>query len=162
MQLRGTGTGQDGVRWPATLVSRIRYLAGTVATADFPPTDQQREVQRVLEQRLEQVQQELQALLDNDVPAFNRLLRERNIAVRRTDDDPRVRTEDVDPAQVEINRALGAQGELVDSNIGPRLELFVSDGIERNLGQCTARLKRNNAQRRFQRNGRLRGDNVYR
>ena len=79
MQLWSTGTGQDGVRWPAKALSRLTYLAGTVATADFPPTDQQREVYAVLQERLELAHQELQALLANDLPAFNRMLQGRGM-----------------------------------------------------------------------------------
>src|SRR5207244_8724531 len=43
IQRRLTGRGQDGVRWPAKLVSKITYLAGGVASADFPPATQHRE-----------------------------------------------------------------------------------------------------------------------
>ncbi len=80
MQLRATGRGQDIFRWPARLARQISYLAGGVATADFPPNDQQREVHQVLKQQLTENQASLQALLSNDLPAFNRMLEERNIA----------------------------------------------------------------------------------
>ncbi|MFQ5742469.1 MAG: WD40/YVTN/BNR-like repeat-containing protein, partial [Acidobacteriota bacterium] len=79
MQLKLTGTGQDGVRWPAMLVSRIGYLANTTAIADFPPTDPQRQVQLLLEERLQRAQQEMDKLLRTDLPAFNRLLEKRNL-----------------------------------------------------------------------------------
>ena len=71
IQMKLTGTGQDGVRWPAMLSSRIRYLAGTVATSDFPPTDQQREVQGVLEERLRSVLAEVRSAIDGDVASLN-------------------------------------------------------------------------------------------
>lgn len=79
IQLKVTGTGQDGVRWPAMLVERLSYLAGTVATADFPPTDQQREVHAVLRERLARARGDLGALLERDLPALNALLRERGL-----------------------------------------------------------------------------------
>ena len=79
MQLRNTGTGQDGVRWPAKIVNRLRYLAGTVATADFPPNDQQGEVHAVLRERLDQSRAAWTALLENELPAFNRMLQQRNL-----------------------------------------------------------------------------------
>ncbi|MGH7475051.1 MAG: VPS10 domain-containing protein [Longimicrobiales bacterium] len=79
LQLRLTGTGQDGVRWPIMLFGRLRYLAGSVATADFPPTDQAREVHGMLQARLADAQRELDALLQNEVAAFNRTLREREL-----------------------------------------------------------------------------------
>jgi hypothetical protein len=76
IQMRVTGTGQDRVRWPARLVGRIAYLGSTVEVADFPPTDQQREVHRLLKQRLEQYQAELDNILQTDLPPFNRMLQE--------------------------------------------------------------------------------------
>ncbi len=79
MQLWRTGTGQDGVRWPVKALGRLTYLAGTVATGDFPPNDQQREVYAVLRERLETAHAELQALIENDLPAFNRMLQERGL-----------------------------------------------------------------------------------
>jgi photosystem II stability/assembly factor-like uncharacterized protein len=85
IQMRLTGTGQDGVRWPAKLVGRLGYLAGAVATADFPPADQHGEVHQVLKERLQRVRQELDALLGTDLPAFNRLLQQRNLAPVITD-----------------------------------------------------------------------------
>ena len=45
-----------------------------IATADFTPTDQQREGHEVLRERLRRVREELEALLTTDLPAFNRLL----------------------------------------------------------------------------------------
>jgi formiminotetrahydrofolate cyclodeaminase len=61
------------------LAGRIAYLADAVAVADFPPTDQHREVQKVLEQRLRQYRQELNDLLQKDVNEFNRTLDERHL-----------------------------------------------------------------------------------
>ena len=62
-------------RW----LGRIAYLAGAVAVADFPPTDQHREVHDVLRGRLASAKEELQRLLDNDLPAFNRRLEENGL-----------------------------------------------------------------------------------
>lgn len=73
-QLKLTDTGQDRVRWPTMLAGRITYLAGAVAVSDFPPTDQDREVQRILKERLATYQQELDALLNNEIAAFNTTL----------------------------------------------------------------------------------------
>ncbi|HSR43522.1 MAG TPA: hypothetical protein VLL48_15145, partial [Longimicrobiales bacterium] len=76
VQLLQTGTGQDGVRWPAKVVERLQYLAGVVASADFPPPDQHREVQSVLEERLGSVESEYESVLGTEVADFNRMLRE--------------------------------------------------------------------------------------
>ena len=78
-QVKQTGTGQDAVRWPARIVGRLGYLAGAVAVADFPPTDQQREVHQLLQQRLQQSQDAFAAILQTDLPAFNRFLQARNL-----------------------------------------------------------------------------------
>ena len=53
IQLLLTGTGQDRIRWPTQLAGRITYLAGAVASNDFPPTDQMREVYDRLHERVE-------------------------------------------------------------------------------------------------------------
>jgi hypothetical protein len=79
VQLRLTGTGQDGVRYPAQVSERLRYLIGTVATADFKPTDQQGEVHTVLKAELEEARRNLQAILSTDLPALNQLLQARNL-----------------------------------------------------------------------------------
>ena len=80
IQMKLTGTGQDAVRWPAMLVGRLGHLANGVAVADFPPTDQERGVQRLLEERLERYRVELDEVLATDLADFNRLLRERELA----------------------------------------------------------------------------------
>ena len=79
LQLRATGTGQDFARWRSRLAGRIAYLAGSVATADFPPTDQHRQVHQELKSRLAEFQAELQGLLDNELPAFNQTLQENGL-----------------------------------------------------------------------------------
>jgi photosystem II stability/assembly factor-like uncharacterized protein len=79
IQLRTTGTGQDGVRWPAQVSERLRYLAGNVGTADFKPTDQDGEVHTVLKAQLDSARRALEAILSSDLPALNRLLQQRNL-----------------------------------------------------------------------------------
>jgi photosystem II stability/assembly factor-like uncharacterized protein len=79
IQLRLTGTGQDGVRYPAKVSERLRYLLGNVATADFRPTDQHGEVHVVLKRQLEAARAALDEILRTDVPAFNRRLQQRNL-----------------------------------------------------------------------------------
>jgi hypothetical protein len=79
VQLRTTGTGQDGVRYPAKVLGKLRHLSGGVGTADFRPTDQQREVQVLLRETLMDARARLDALLSEDVAEFNRLLRDRGL-----------------------------------------------------------------------------------
>jgi hypothetical protein len=69
----------DAVRWPAMIIDRIAYLARNVATADFRPNDQQREVQVVLRERLRDALDELEVMMQTDLPEFNRLLERRSV-----------------------------------------------------------------------------------
>ncbi len=52
------------------------HLGSAVEVADFPPTDQHREVQELLKQRLQQYKADLDKILQTDLPAFNRMLQE--------------------------------------------------------------------------------------
>ncbi|HEY6118580.1 MAG TPA: hypothetical protein VIV66_01415 [Pyrinomonadaceae bacterium] len=80
IQRRLTGQGQDSVRWPPELLSKLTYLAnGVSGSADFPPTVQQREVQAQFKEQLISLRKELDNVVGKDVDAFNRTLRERNI-----------------------------------------------------------------------------------
>ena len=79
IQLRTTGTGQDGVRYPAKIAGKLRHLAGGVETADFRPTDQQREVQTLLRSALMEARARLDSLLADDLAAFNRRLSDRGL-----------------------------------------------------------------------------------
>ncbi len=85
IQLRSTGTGQDYVRWPAKLVSRLEYLAGVVQVSDFPPTDEARQVHEVLQGRLEDARAQLDAVLEGDLAEFNRMLQQAGRASIITD-----------------------------------------------------------------------------
>lgn len=79
IQLRLTGQGQDTVRWPPKLLAKINYLAGGLASGDFAPTKQQREVQALLKQQLAEVRQRFDQVLKQDLPAFNKLLTDNNV-----------------------------------------------------------------------------------
>jgi hypothetical protein len=79
IDLRHTPTGQDGTRYAARLISKIGYLAGGLASGDFKPTDQQLEVQRLLQERLREQLALVDAAFNKDVAAFNELVRSRNI-----------------------------------------------------------------------------------
>src|SRR5262249_6293206 len=79
IQRKLTGQGQDGTRWPAKLVSKLAYLASGVASSDFPPTAQHREVHVQFKQQIKNYQQQLNELVNRDLEAFNSLLRERRV-----------------------------------------------------------------------------------
>lgn len=74
LQLAFTGKGQDIIRLPFQTVDKLSYLASTIENADFPPTDQQKQVKTILETRLEESQKQFNQVLETDVPAFLKLL----------------------------------------------------------------------------------------
>jgi hypothetical protein len=79
VQLRITGRGQDGVRWPIKALGQLLYLAGELASADFAPTTQQREVRKVLGDQVAAARAALDGLISKDVAAFNNTLRQKNV-----------------------------------------------------------------------------------
>ncbi|HEV2666317.1 MAG TPA: sialidase, partial [Blastocatellia bacterium] len=79
IQRRLTGTGQDGVRWPAKLISKINYLANGLSGSDFGPTQQQREVSAQFKEQLAAHRKRLDEVMGKELRAFNELLRELGI-----------------------------------------------------------------------------------
>jgi photosystem II stability/assembly factor-like uncharacterized protein len=79
MQMQTTGRGQDNVRWPVQVAEQLLYLAQSVGGSDFAPTASQQEVAQVLHARLAKIRAQVDALLKQDVPAFNERLRSRNV-----------------------------------------------------------------------------------
>ncbi len=79
VQTRLTDASEDALRWPAKLYERLLYLASDVRHADFPPTTQQVEVHETLKKDLASTQMELSGLLEKELGAFNRLLKDRNV-----------------------------------------------------------------------------------
>jgi hypothetical protein len=61
------------------LARKFSYLANELAGSDFKPTDQQLEVQKLLEERLANCQRDIDALRQRDVAAFNELLRQHHV-----------------------------------------------------------------------------------
>ncbi|MCE9601084.1 MAG: sialidase [Gemmatimonadetes bacterium] len=80
-QIRVTGRGQDALRYPMGIAEKIGYLAGVSSGSDDQPTDSEREVQVVLQQRLKDARAGIDAVLKNDFEALRRRLRDRNIPV---------------------------------------------------------------------------------
>jgi hypothetical protein len=78
IDLRITGA-QDGIRFPAGLISRFGYLANGMSNADFRPTDQHLEVQALLAERVRARVADFDAIAAGDLAAFNQMLRSRNI-----------------------------------------------------------------------------------
>jgi hypothetical protein len=78
-QIKLTGRGQDGIRWPGMLDARLTYLASGVATGDFAPTTQAGEVQQLLGQQVQTWRGQLGQLMNQDLAQFNAMLQQRNI-----------------------------------------------------------------------------------
>ena len=80
IELRATGRGQDGVRWGAKLLGKINYLANELVSADHRPTNQQVEVQKLLEERIAAYRGQLDEVT-LDITAFNDTLRRKNLPI---------------------------------------------------------------------------------
>jgi formiminotetrahydrofolate cyclodeaminase len=61
------------------LAGKLSYLAGAISSDDLRPTDQHHEVHKELKAELAEYQQELQGLLQNELPAFNEVLDENQL-----------------------------------------------------------------------------------
>jgi hypothetical protein len=79
VDLRLTGTGQDGVRFAAKLISKLGYLANGIGSSDFKPTNQHGEVQRLLNTELRTHLAALDGIIAKELAAFNELLKQRNV-----------------------------------------------------------------------------------
>jgi photosystem II stability/assembly factor-like uncharacterized protein len=78
-QVLVTGRGQDDVRWPMRLAEQIDWLAESVQSSDFAPTEAQREVQRLLAQETQAARARFGELFAKDVAGFRDLMRRRNL-----------------------------------------------------------------------------------
>ncbi len=79
VDLRQTGTAQDGVRFGSKLISKMGYLSNGIAASDYRPTNQAEEVRSVLAAELREHLQRIEALLGAELDRFNTLLRSRSI-----------------------------------------------------------------------------------
>jgi photosystem II stability/assembly factor-like uncharacterized protein len=79
-ETRLTGRGQDALRWPSRLVSKLTHLATGIGTADFSPTAQQIEVHERFQKQIAELRQQVESLLSTDLAAFNAMLKEKGIA----------------------------------------------------------------------------------
>lgn len=79
IQRRLTGQGQDTVRWPPKLISKLNYLANGVGGNDFPPTTQHQEVHAMFKTQIASLRRRLDDVMNTDLANFNRMLREKNV-----------------------------------------------------------------------------------
>jgi len=79
VQLKLTGGSQDILRWPMKLYGKISMLAGHVASGDFPPTEQSKQVHAMYRKQIADYQAQLKGLLEKDIPGYNSLLEENDL-----------------------------------------------------------------------------------
>ncbi len=70
---------QDPLNYPIRLNNKIAALAGVVGSADAAPTAQSDQVFDELAAALQVQLDRLKAVLDTDIPAFNRLVKESDV-----------------------------------------------------------------------------------
>ncbi len=80
VDLRQTGTGQDGVRFGSMLIAKLGYLANGLSNSDYKPTTQHGEVQGILNTELKANLSALDSLFNKELAAFNELLKQRGVA----------------------------------------------------------------------------------
>jgi hypothetical protein len=76
--VRVTG-GQDSMRWPAGLMSKLAHVASQAQEADFRPTNQEVAVNAMFTQEIKSWQPELAQLISHDVAALNQQLIQQNL-----------------------------------------------------------------------------------
>jgi photosystem II stability/assembly factor-like uncharacterized protein len=79
IDLRMTGRGQDGVRWPVRLGGQLDYLASGIASSDFAPTTQALAVAALLAKETRDVHAALTALIASELPRYNEILKARGL-----------------------------------------------------------------------------------
>lgn len=79
VDLRQTGTGQDGVRFGSKLLAKLGYLGSGLAGGDFKPTDQQVEVQGILKEQMRTHLTMIESVLGTDLSALNAMLRAKGV-----------------------------------------------------------------------------------
>jgi hypothetical protein len=82
IQRKLTGQGQDTVRWPPKLLSKLGYLASGLASSDYGPTAQQRQVHSQFKGQIARLRQRLAEVLSKDLTAFDKLLVDNNVETR--------------------------------------------------------------------------------
>ena len=79
IDVRMTGRGQDGVRWPVRLGGQLDYVASIISASDFAPTAQAREVAAVLAKETRDVHAALTAFINTELPKYNEVLKAKGL-----------------------------------------------------------------------------------
>jgi hypothetical protein len=81
IQRKLTDSGQDMVRWPAQLISKLTHLGESIGGSDDAPTTQARQVYENLKQQIAALRDQLGVVVSRDVASLNTLLRNNDIPV---------------------------------------------------------------------------------
>jgi hypothetical protein len=79
-QVKLTGSRDDILRLPCRLHYKLSFLARSIGQSDFPPTTQQMEVYKMFKEQLAAYKRRLDGVLEDDLQAFHRLLKEKKIS----------------------------------------------------------------------------------
>jgi predicted ribosome quality control (RQC) complex YloA/Tae2 family protein len=79
---------QDPLNFPIRLNNKLAAVKGTVQGGEFRPTDQQMVVKEELTTQIEAELDKLQEIMENDLPAFNKLVRDLNLPAVFIDTTP--------------------------------------------------------------------------
>ncbi len=79
-----TGAREDAFRSPMKLYGRLSALASDLTGhgVDFEPTDQQREVSAIFNDRLRKVQESFDALFEHEIPELNQKLKNTDLKIQ--------------------------------------------------------------------------------
>lgn len=79
IQLKYTGTGQDGVRFPTKVASKLSYLATNVSIGDFQPADSYYEVLDMLRDKLKEVEEKFESIKAGQMKAVMDMLQNKEV-----------------------------------------------------------------------------------
>jgi hypothetical protein len=77
--ITSTGRGQDFLRTPNQIIEKLSHVADVVSLGDFRPTDQALEVMAQLTKQLGEHRNQMKQIVETDVAAFNRTVRDRGM-----------------------------------------------------------------------------------
>lgn len=72
-------SGQDPLNYPIRLNNKLAHLNSLVGNGNYPPTEQAKAVREELTEAINQEVQKLRMIIQNDLPQFNRMVRDKNL-----------------------------------------------------------------------------------
>jgi photosystem II stability/assembly factor-like uncharacterized protein len=70
---------QDPLNYPIKLTNKLAHLNSLMRVGDYPPTDQAIAVKDELITQIDQYLDQYQSILKNEIPAFNKLVKKKNV-----------------------------------------------------------------------------------